>query len=507
MSKKVKSEMEQRRVSLEVKLVELNGLKEHQLHMAELQKHLKAKTAEIDMLTATIIALQAERKKLYEEIKQNKLAEKQVEIAKKMILEMQAKKRVDADQMKGQLVMLQEQVNGFHMEETTKIVDAKVEKKLESMKDVELEIVRKKRRNKELQLEKRELSVMLAAAQAKITALSNMTERKILVKMEEELSSLRLVNENLRKQAERLQKNRFEMVEELVYQRWLNTCLRLEVQDYKTPRQSISSSDSHEKTSKLSFDYNFDSISSNAFTSESDKITTTTIDSSSTNQTSVHKKYGLIQYIKRWGRSRYDTSAAPTQGRSPPSRKGLIRRFSTSMVPEKTSMLKTKGDNATQTPETPSLPRKRRVSFNDSIQTAPSTFQDSPESVRGASDDERKSGQSCEDNRSVNTIAALEEEEPELSSLEMNVLENNNGSSNSSRQEMESEEMESRVVSKIDVPPSEKEVGNRRVHFVAAFFFLLLMLVVCFVFHTGGIYYLVPMVVVCNILFKTIGMY
>ncbi|KAA8542304.1 hypothetical protein F0562_023560 [Nyssa sinensis] len=147
---------------------------------------------------------------------------------------MQAKMCVDAAQMKGQLTMLKEQVFVLQMEgKCTRGV--KVEKKLKGMKDIELEIMKMMRRTKELQLEKRELAIKLVAAQARITALSNRTESKIIAEMEKEMSSLSLANENLTKQAERLQKYRFGMIEELVYQRWLNTCLRIELQSYKNP--------------------------------------------------------------------------------------------------------------------------------------------------------------------------------------------------------------------------------------------------------------------------------
>ena len=58
--------------------------------------------------------------------------------------------------------------------------DVDVEKKLKVLKELEVEVVELKRKNKELQHEKRELMVKLDATEARIMALSNMTEVKVL---------------------------------------------------------------------------------------------------------------------------------------------------------------------------------------------------------------------------------------------------------------------------------------------------------------------------------------
>ncbi|KAG5221725.1 CHLOROPLAST UNUSUAL POSITIONING protein [Salix suchowensis] len=60
--------MEEREVKLEGELLEYYALKEREPDIVELQRQLKIKTVEIDMLNITINSLQAERKKLQEEI-------------------------------------------------------------------------------------------------------------------------------------------------------------------------------------------------------------------------------------------------------------------------------------------------------------------------------------------------------------------------------------------------------------------------------------------------------
>lgn len=170
-------ELEEREVKLEGELLEYYGLKEQESDIAELQKQLKIKTVEIDMLNITINSLQAERKKLQEEIAQSASAKKELEVARNKIKELQRQIQLDASQTKGQLLLLKQQVTGLQAkEEEASKRDAEVEKKLKAFKEMEVEVVELRRRSKELQHEKRELTVKLDAAEAKVAELSNLTE-------------------------------------------------------------------------------------------------------------------------------------------------------------------------------------------------------------------------------------------------------------------------------------------------------------------------------------------
>ncbi|XP_022735155.1 protein CHUP1, chloroplastic-like [Durio zibethinus] len=167
-------------------------------------------------------------KDLQEITRQGNLAVTQLEMAKRMIEEMQMKNG-NASQIKDQIVVLEKQLSAFTDNENSP-QDALVKKRLEAVKNIELQLTKMRRRNKELVLEKRELLVQLYAAHAKISALSDMTESKTIAK----ISELKHANGNLSKEVERLQKSRFDMVEELVCQRWLNACLRAEIQYHQT---------------------------------------------------------------------------------------------------------------------------------------------------------------------------------------------------------------------------------------------------------------------------------
>ncbi|KAM0933234.1 putative protein CHUP1 [Dioscorea sansibarensis] len=55
---------------------------------------------------------------------------------------------------------------------------------------------------------------------------------EIVARAREEVSKLRYANEDLTKQVEGLQMNRFSEVEELMYLRWVNACLRYELHNF-----------------------------------------------------------------------------------------------------------------------------------------------------------------------------------------------------------------------------------------------------------------------------------
>ena len=89
-----------------------------------------------------------------------------------------------------------------------------------------------------------------------------MLQSDMVAKAREEVNSLRHLNEDLSKQVEGLQMNRFGEVEELVYLRWLNACLRYELRNYQTPQGKTSARElskslsprSQEKAKRLMLD-------------------------------------------------------------------------------------------------------------------------------------------------------------------------------------------------------------------------------------------------------------
>lgn len=409
-------ELEEREVKLEGELLEYYGLKEQESDITELQRQLKIKTVEIDMLNITINSLHAERKKLQEEIAREDSVKKELEMARNKIKELQRQIQLDANQTKSQLLFLKQQVSGLHAKEQEAIKnDAEVEKKLKVAKELEMEVMELKRKNKELQHEKRELTVKLDAAEAKIASLSNMTETEIAARAREEVSNLRHANEDLLKQVEGLQMNRFSEVEELVYLRWVNACLRYELRNYQTPGGKISARDlnkslspkSQERAKKLLLEYagsergqgdtDLESNFSHPSSPGSEDLDNASIDSSNSRYSSLSKKPSLIQKLKKWGKSRDDSIALSSPARSLSG--SSPRRASMSLRPRgplESLMLRNAGDGVaittfgtmeqepTDSPENPTLPNIRtQASSGDSLNTVAASFHLMSKSVDG----------------------------------------------------------------------------------------------------------------------------
>uniref|UniRef100_A0A6N2N4X7 Protein CHUP1, chloroplastic n=2 Tax=Salix viminalis TaxID=40686 RepID=A0A6N2N4X7_SALVM len=394
-------ELEEREVKLEGELLEYYALKEQEPDIVELQRQLKIKTVEIDMLNITINSLQAERKKLQEEILLGASAKEELELSRNKIKELQRQIQLSANQTKGQLLLLKKQVSGLQSKEQEAMKkDADAEQRLKAAKELEVEVVELKRKNKELQHEKRELTIKLGAAEAKVASLSNMTETEIVAKVRTEVNDLRRTKEDLLKQVEGLQMNRFSEVEELVYLRWVNACLRYELRNYQTPSGKVSARDlnkslspkSQERAKQLLLEYagsergqgdtDLESSYSHLSSPGSEDFDNTSIDTSFSRY-SFSKKHGLIQKLKKWGRSKDDSSAFSSPSRSfsgeSPSRTSISHRPRL-----ETLMLR----NASDTVAITSFGKMEQDdSPGDSLNSVASSFQLMSKSVGGVLDE------------------------------------------------------------------------------------------------------------------------
>ncbi|XP_027937504.1 protein CHUP1, chloroplastic-like isoform X1 [Vigna unguiculata] len=407
-------ELEEREVKLEGELLEYYGLKEQEADFVELQRQLNIKTVEIDMLKMTINSLQEERKKLQEELTHGASAKRELEAARSKIKELRRQIQLEANQAKTQLLLLKQKVSSLVMKEEEVVKkDAEIGKKLKALNDLEVEVVELKRENKELQHEKREVTVKLNAAESRITELSN--ENEMLSKVKEEVSSLRHMNEDLLKQVEGLQINRFSEVEELVYLRWVNACLRYELKNYQAPPGKLSTRDlntslspkSQEKAKQLMLEYagsehgqgdtDIDSYFSHTSSPGSEDFdNASSIDSFMSKHSSVSKKTSLIQKLKKWGKSKDDSSALSSPARYLSG--GSLSRMNMSNRPRnslESLMQRNAGDSVAITtfgqndqepsnsPETLALPSIRRVSSCESLNSVASSFQLMSKTVAG----------------------------------------------------------------------------------------------------------------------------
>ncbi|QCE14094.1 hypothetical protein DEO72_LG11g1092 [Vigna unguiculata] len=362
-----------REAKLERKLLELNGLREEQSAIAQMQKQLEEKTEKVYFLEKTIASFQLDTEIMREKIRDDRMSKKQLVIAKKMINEMQRKKG-DAGPVKEQILVLQQQVTELQKFQSSG-GNSSTKKKLKDVQDIEVEVLELKRRNKELELEKRESKVKLVTAQARIR-----TEEETRSRIEEEIAGLQDVHEELSELVETLQRNRFDMVEEVVYQRWLNTLLRYEIQDNqrksrKASRRDCSKNSStelcekkHSSTSDIS-DLELESVSSNATLDESDEIETTTFASSSSSSQSSNSSMKM----KGW-------------------RKTILH-----------------SNTASKLLENPIQAKKKRVSFSDSVKLC--THSDIAEVVESAEDEKEKIVELASNVVNSTNIDSIEENE------------------------------------------------------------------------------------------------
>ncbi|OMO96076.1 putative actin binding protein [Corchorus capsularis] len=488
-------ELEKRRVTLEGKLLELYSQKQKLSYISCLQRNLDEKTADTDKLNLRIHALKAEIKGLQEIIRQGNLAKKQLEMEKKMVREMQMKNG-NASQIKGQIVVLEEQLSGFRADESS-AREAMVKKKIGAVKSIELEAVKMKRRNKELELERRELSVKLFAAYDKISALANMTQSKTIAK----ISELRHTNGEVSKEVERLQKSRFDMVEELVYQRWLNACLRAEIRDHqnssrKLLQKGIHKTSDHKPCKVTSQDPDMSS-SWSSFTSSTESED---MDSSISKDSGTH-------HSTSWSSSMDGSSVALSPDKffigSPLERIGVTCTDSTSIVPSKTLVLNTelhgisekiKGPvqpDFSETVEVPNLTKVRRVSFNDAVETVPPANQVLIKFAEGVFDDKDIVTLVTGNNRS-GTKAGLPSQSPlagekhEFSSSEV-FLGKPIQSSDSNRRSHDKDGLHSSI-SNVVPNPNENKMDTDIIPTVFAFLILLFAVLVCFLHVSARIY-------------------
>lgn len=246
-------------------------------------------------------------------------------------------------------------------------------------------------------------------------------QSEIVIKQREEVNRLRHANEDLIKQVEGLQINRFSEVEELVYLRWVNACLRYELRNYQKPSGKISARDlskslspkSQERAKRLMLDYagsergqgdtDLESVSSMPSSPGSEDFDNASIDSFSSRFSSMSKKPNLIQKIKRWGKSKDDNVlASPTRslGAASPMRTNVSNRPSTPVGPLEVLMLRNAGDghaitsygkndeNPNELLKQHSLPPIRiGVDSNESLNSVAASFQLMSKSVEGVADE------------------------------------------------------------------------------------------------------------------------
>ncbi|KAJ0576414.1 putative protein CHUP1 [Helianthus annuus] len=254
--------LKERESNLEIKLLEYYGLKEQETVVMELQNRLKVNNVEAKLFSLKIESLQADNKRLEAQMTDYKKVVMDLEAARTKIKMLKKKLKSEAEQNKKQILDLHQRVQKMQEDENKHVrkIDPEIESELNKLKCLEAEVLELRKSNDVLQLEKIELAHRLDCVQILATSVLEYAESE---KAKEESQTLKKQNDDLTKQLETLEADKCADVEELVYLRWINACLRYELRNYqpgpgKTTARDLSknlSPKSEEKAKQLILEY------------------------------------------------------------------------------------------------------------------------------------------------------------------------------------------------------------------------------------------------------------
>ncbi|KAG2728910.1 hypothetical protein I3843_01G221400 [Carya illinoinensis] len=225
--------LRERERNLEIQLLEYYGLKEQETAVMELQNRLKINNMEAKLFTLKIESLQADNRRLEAQVGDRAKVVAELEAGRAKIKLLKKKLRSEAEQNKQQILALQQRVAKLQDQEY-KVApgDPNIQLNLQRLRDLEVEAEELRKSNTRLQIENTELSRRLESTQILANSVLEDPEAEAL-RLERE--HLRHKNEDLEKDIERLQADRYSDAEELVYLKWINACLRYELRNYQPP--------------------------------------------------------------------------------------------------------------------------------------------------------------------------------------------------------------------------------------------------------------------------------
>ncbi|XP_010500798.1 PREDICTED: protein CHUP1, chloroplastic [Camelina sativa] len=226
--------LRERERCLEDKLLEYYSLKEQQKIAMELRSRLKLNQMETKVFNLKIKSLQAENEKLKAQCSEHFKFLLELDKAKSEVHVLKKKLNVNTQQHVEQILSLKERVMRLQEEEIKAILpDPEADKMMQRLRDLEGEINELQDSNMKLQFENFELAEKLESVQ--IIANSKLEDPEEIETLREDGNRLRSENEELKKEVEQLQGDRCTDLEELVYLRWINACLRYELRTYQPP--------------------------------------------------------------------------------------------------------------------------------------------------------------------------------------------------------------------------------------------------------------------------------
>ncbi|KAG8388382.1 hypothetical protein BUALT_Bualt02G0120100 [Buddleja alternifolia] len=214
--------LEEREKNLEKQLLEYHGLKEQENAVMELQNRLRLNNMEAKLYNLNIESLKSDNER---QVADYAKAVYELEAAKAKIKLLKEKLRFEAENNREHISILQEKV--MKMQTVDEDVEMQIQKR-NKMKE-ELEELRKS--NKGLETVNSDLAQKLECVQ--MPATTSALKKEEVQELKEKSNLLKQQNADLTKEIERLQDDHCKDMEELVYLRWINACLRYELKKHQ----------------------------------------------------------------------------------------------------------------------------------------------------------------------------------------------------------------------------------------------------------------------------------
>ncbi|KAJ4833289.1 hypothetical protein Tsubulata_013222 [Turnera subulata] len=253
--------LQERERNLEVQLLEFYGVKEQEATVTELQNRLKINNMEAKFLALKIESLQADNQRLQEQVADHARVVAELDATRAKMKLLKKKFRSETEQNREKILALKKNVSRLQeLELKAAAADSEVQLKLKRLDNLETEAGELRKSNSRLCKENSELASQLESTQILANSVQNDPATKALRGL---CDRLRHENESLSKEVEQLQADRCTDVEELVYLRWVNACLRYELRNFQHPHGKTVARDlskslspkSEEKAKKLILEY------------------------------------------------------------------------------------------------------------------------------------------------------------------------------------------------------------------------------------------------------------
>ncbi|CAL9755357.1 unnamed protein product [Musa acuminata subsp. burmannicoides] len=221
--------------SLEIQMLEYYGSKEQDAAIRELEGELKLNSVKASRLSLKIESLKNENQRLKLQASEYRKIAPELDSARVIIKHLKRRMSSVHVQAREEIAFLEQKIRKLNdVEHKDSQEDVDLQNKLKRLKELEDEADELGKENSILSQENMELAQRLAYAETSISTLE-----KPQAEVMEEVYQLGEANDNLEKEIEQLQADRCADVEELMYLRWLNACLRYELRQHQPPSEEI----------------------------------------------------------------------------------------------------------------------------------------------------------------------------------------------------------------------------------------------------------------------------